>query len=40
MAEIKNVYRISVWKPKGKRKFGRPRCKCEDNIKSYVQETG
>jgi len=32
------VYRVLVGKPKGKRLLGRPRCRCEDNIKMDLQE--
>jgi hypothetical protein len=31
--EKRNVYRILVRKPEGKRLLGRPRHRCEDNIK-------
>jgi hypothetical protein len=33
MVERKDVYRVLVRKPKGKRQFGRPRRRWEDNIK-------
>jgi hypothetical protein len=29
-----------VEKPEGKRPLGRPRCRCEDNIKMDLQEVG
>jgi hypothetical protein len=29
-----------LWKPEGKRPLGRPRCRCEDNIKMDLQEVG
>jgi hypothetical protein len=29
----RNAYRILVGKQEGKRQLGRPRCRCEDNIK-------
>jgi hypothetical protein len=32
------VYGVLVWKPKGKRPFGRPRRRWEDNIKMDLQE--
>jgi hypothetical protein len=32
------VCRILVGKPEGKRPFGRPRCRWEDNIKMDLQE--
>jgi hypothetical protein len=40
MGEEKNVYRIFVGKPEGKRSLGRPRSKWEVNIKIYLQEMG
>jgi hypothetical protein len=33
MREIRNVYRLLVGKPEGKRPLGRPRCRWIDNIK-------
>jgi hypothetical protein len=36
----KNVYRILVGKPEGKRPLGRPRCRSEDNITMDVRQTG
>jgi hypothetical protein len=33
MGEIKNAYKILVGKPEGKRPFGRPRRRWDDNIK-------
>jgi hypothetical protein len=33
MGEGRDVYRVLVGKPKGKRPQGRPRCRWEDNIK-------
>jgi hypothetical protein len=38
MGERKDVYRVLVGKPKGKRLLGRPRHKWEDNIKMDLQE--
>jgi hypothetical protein len=38
--ETKGVYRVSVGKPEGKRPLGRPRHRCEDNIKIDLQEVG
>jgi hypothetical protein len=38
--EGRNVYRVSVGKPEGKRSLGRPRCRWEDNIKMDLQEVG
>jgi hypothetical protein len=34
------VYRVLVGKPEGKRPFGRPRRRWEDNIKMDLQEVG
>jgi hypothetical protein len=31
---------VLVGKPEGKRLLGRPRCRCEDNIKMDLQEVG
>jgi hypothetical protein len=33
MGEGRNVYRVLVGRPEGKRPLGRPRRRCEDNIK-------
>ena len=38
--EGRDVYRILVGKPKGKRPLGRPRRRWEDNIKKDLQEVG
>ena len=38
MGERKDVYRVLVGKPEGKRPLGRPRRKWEDNIKMDLQE--
>ena len=40
MGEGRDVYRILVGKPEGKRPLGRPRCRWEDNIKMDLQEVG
>jgi hypothetical protein len=32
------MYSVLVWKLKGKRQLGRPRCGWEDNIKMDLQE--
>ena len=40
MGERTGVYRVLVGKPEGKRQFGRPRRRCEDNIKMDLQEVG
>jgi len=34
------VYRVLVGKPEGKRLLGRPRRRCEGNIKMDLQEVG
>jgi hypothetical protein len=34
------AYRILVGKPEGKRPLGRPRRRCEDNIKMDFREVG
>jgi len=36
MGERRDVFRDLVVKPEGKRPFGRPRRRWEDNIKMYV----
>jgi transcription termination factor 2 len=40
MEEKRNVYRILVGKPEGKRSLGRPRHRSMDNIKIYHREIG
>jgi hypothetical protein len=40
MGEERGVHRLLVGKPEGKRPLGRPRRRCEDNIKMDVQEVG
>ena len=40
MGEDRVVHRILVGKPEGKRPLGRPRRRCEDNIKMDLQEVG
>ena len=40
MGDRRGVYRVLVGKPEGKRPFGRPRRRWEDNIKMAVQEAG
>jgi hypothetical protein len=40
MGEGRGMYRILMGKPEGKRPLGRPRCRWEDNIKTYLQEVG
>jgi hypothetical protein len=38
--EKRNAYRILVGKPERKRPLGRPRCRCEDNIRMDLKEKG
>ena len=38
--ERRGVYRVLVGKPLGKRPFGRPRHRWEDNIKMDLQKVG
>jgi hypothetical protein len=40
MGEKRNVYRLLVGKPEGKRPLGRPRCRWIDNIKIDLLEIG
>jgi len=40
MGEKRGVYMVLVWKPEGKRPFGRPRHRQEVNIKLDLQEVG
>ena len=40
MGEERGVHRVLVGKPEGKRPWGRPRCRWEDNIKMDLQEVG
>jgi hypothetical protein len=37
MGETRDLYKGLVRKPDGKRQFGRPRCRWEDNIKMDLQ---
>jgi hypothetical protein len=39
MGEMRNVYKILVGKPKGKRPLGRHRSRWENNIKMDLKET-
>jgi hypothetical protein len=38
--ENRDVYRVLMGKPEGKRPLGRPRLRWEDNIKIDLQEMG
>jgi hypothetical protein len=40
MGEKRNVYRLLVGKPEGKRPLGRPRSRCMDKIKMDLLEIG
>jgi hypothetical protein len=40
MVEGRCVYRVLVGRPEDKRPLGKPRCRCEDNIKIDLRETG
>ena len=40
LEERTDVYRVLVGKPEGKRPFGKPRRRWEDNIKMDLQEVG
>jgi len=40
MGERRDVYRILVGRPEGKRPLGRPRFRWEDNIKMDLQDVG
>jgi len=40
MVDKRSVYRVLLGKSEGKRPLGRPRLRCEDNIKMDLQEVG
>jgi hypothetical protein len=40
MGDKRNVYRLLVRKPEGKRPLGRPKCRWIDNIKMDLVEIG
>jgi hypothetical protein len=40
MGEGRGVYRVLVWRPKGKRPLGRPGSRWKDNIKLDLREIG
>jgi hypothetical protein len=40
MGEKRNVYRLLVGKPEGKRSLGRPRCRWIDTTENDLLETG
>jgi len=40
IGERRDLYRVLVGKPEGKRPLGRPRRRWKDNIKMHLQEVG
>jgi hypothetical protein len=40
MGDMRNAYRILVWKPEGKRPHGWTRRRCEDGIRMDCKEVG
>jgi hypothetical protein len=40
MGENRNVYKVLVGKPEGKRPLGRPRRRWDDGIRMYLREIG
>jgi hypothetical protein len=40
MGELRNVYRVLLGEPEGKRPLGRPRRRWEDGIKMDLREIG
>jgi len=40
MEKTRGAYRVMMGKPEGRRPFGRPRHRWEDNIKMDLQEVG
>jgi hypothetical protein len=40
MGDKRDEYMVLVWKLKGKRLLGRPRCRWENNVKTYLREMG
>jgi hypothetical protein len=40
MGERRGAFRVLVGKPEGRRPFGRPKRRCEDNIKIDLREVG
>jgi hypothetical protein len=40
MGEERNVYKVLMGKPEGKRPFTRPRCRWEDGIRMDLREIG
>ena len=40
MEEVRSAFKILTGKPTGKRPLGRPRRRCEDNIRMDLEEIG
>jgi len=40
MGERRDIYRVLLEKPEGKRPLGKPRRRGKDNIKMYLEELG
>jgi hypothetical protein len=40
MGKMRNAYNILLGKPEWKRPLGRPRCRCDDNVRIGVREVG
>jgi hypothetical protein len=40
VGEMRVAYRVLVWKRKGKRPLGRPKCRLKESIKMLLQEIG
>jgi hypothetical protein len=40
MGERRGIYRVLLGKPEGKTPLGRPRCRCEDNIRWIFRKWG
>jgi hypothetical protein len=40
MGGMRNIYKIFVRKPEGKREFGKPRHKLGDNVRTDLREIG
>jgi len=40
MVEERELYRVLLGKPEGRRPLGRPRCRWVDNIRLVLQEVG
>jgi hypothetical protein len=40
MGKERNVYKVLMGKPEGKRPLGRPRCRWEDGIRTDLREIG